>query len=108
MPDKENRPAGNGAESRTTGCTNYIHGLRQRRAATYRLPVLDCGHADPWTCHHHRPKLTGRSWLDAAAHLLEQGLLPAPDLDAMRTAWRTGGADRALALKVAERWDVAA
>lgn len=112
MSIKENRPGGNGAESRTTGCSQYIQQLRQRRAATCRLPVLDCGHhADPWTCRHDPVTLTDQDvdgYRDAAQHLLACGLTPAPDLIAMRVMWRRGGADRDLVRAIAERWETAA
>lgn len=110
MSIKENRPAGNGAES-TTGCSNYIEQLRRRRAATYRLPVLDCGHADPWTCRHDPVTVTDQyvdGYRNAAEHLLANGLTPAPNLIAMRAMWRRGGTDRDLVRAIAERWEIAA
>lgn len=104
MPEKENRPADNGAVSRTTGCTHYIAGLRRRQAATYRLPVLDCGHVDPWTC---RPSIPTRGYAEAAQHLLDVGLTPAPNLAAMRDMWRHGGDEQRAALAIADRWEAA-
>lgn len=95
MPDNENRPAGNGAESRTTGCTQYIHQLRQRRAATYRLPILDCGHVDPLMCRCQTRPLTTDSAVAAAEHLLHHGLTPLFDIDQARDLWRTGHRDYA-------------
>lgn len=115
MPtNEESRPAGNGAASKVTsqGCAQYIAGIRRRRAATYRLPALDCGHADPWTCkcHDDTDESTGQyidGYRDAAQHLMVQGLTPAPNLPAMRGLWRRGGADRDLVRGIAERWEVA-
>lgn len=110
MSIKENRPAGNGAES-TTGCNQYIQQLRQRRAAASRLPVLDCGHRDPWTCHHDQGDVTDRyvdGYRDAAQHLLATGMTPAPNLAAMRVMWRRGGGDRDLVRTVSGRWEVKA
>ncbi|BBZ04892.1 hypothetical protein MCHIJ_43290 [Mycolicibacterium chitae] len=93
LPTKENRPAGNGAESRTAGCTQYIYGLRQRRAATYRLPVLDCGCRDPWTCHCATPELTADSAVAAADHLRRHGLSPLFSVSQGRALWRGGHRD---------------
>ena len=110
MSEKENRPAGNGPESRT-GCNHYIQQLRQRRDAASRLPVLDCGHRDPWTCRHDPVTVTDRyidGFRDAAKHLLASGMTPAPDLTAMRALWRRGGAERDLVRAIAERWEIAA
>lgn len=104
MPDNENRPAGNGAESTTaSGANHYIAGLRRRRAATYRLPALDCGHADP-TCRHDTPT---SGYAQAAAHLLQLGLTPAPNLPALRNMWRAGGDNQRLAIQIAQRWEAA-
>jgi hypothetical protein len=33
---------------------NTLAGLRRRREAAWRLPPLDCGCRDPWTCRHRR------------------------------------------------------
>ncbi|OWL92844.1 hypothetical protein B7435_33390 [Mycolicibacterium peregrinum] len=88
-------------------------GLRRRRAATYRLPVHDCGHADPWTCKCHDDSDTTTDqyidgYRDAAQHLLAQGLTPAPNLPAMRGMWKRGGDDQRLAMRIAQLWEVAA
>lgn len=116
MPaNEESRPAGNGAASKVTsqGCAQYIAGIRRRRAATYRLPVLNCGHADPWTCkcHDNTDEATDQyidGYRDAAQHLLAQGLTPAPNLPAMRGMWKRGGDDQRLAVRIAQLWEVAA
>jgi hypothetical protein len=112
--DKQNGPAGDGAESenhageRVHG--HYIAALRRRREAAYRLPPLPCGHVDPWTCRH--PGEPSARQVDgyhaAAVHLLGHGLLPAPNLPALREMWRRGGRDQALVRHIAERWEVAA
>lgn len=106
MSEKENRPAGNGPESRTTGCLHYIEGLRQRRAVTYRLPPLDCGHVDPFTCRHGPNPIDG--YPEAAAHLLTLGLCPAPNLPALRAMWKQGGADLRNASLIVQAWGVTA
>ena len=88
----------------------YIAGLRRRRAASRRLPVLDhSGRADPW--YYDRPAPSEHEtdgYCAAAAHLLAAGLLPAPDLGAMRIMWRRDTEQRNLARHIAERWEVAA
>uniref|UniRef100_A0A5Q5BKW4 Uncharacterized protein n=2 Tax=unclassified Mycobacterium TaxID=2642494 RepID=A0A5Q5BKW4_MYCSS len=95
------------------GTADYIAGLRRRRAATYRLPVLACGCADPWTCRHHTKhgSVTDQfvdGYRDAAEHLLASGLTPPPNLPAMRAMWKRGGHDQRLAVRIAELWQVAA
>lgn len=106
MSTKENRPAGNGAESRTTGCIQYIEGLRHRRAATYRLPALECGYVDPLTCRHGPEPING--YPEAAEHLLTVGLCPAPNLPALRAMWKRGGAELRTASRIVEAWEVTA
>lgn len=112
MPEKENRPAGNGADSTTTECDHYIQALRRRRASTYRLPPLQCGHVDPWRCdcgdHNEATEKYADGYRDAAVHLLTSGLTPAPSVPAMRILWRRGGADRELVSTIAQRWEVTA
>ena len=79
--------------------------LRARRAASQRLPLLECGHrSDPW--HYEPPGAFGYG--PAVAHLLEQGLLPAPNRDGLREMWRRGGRSRQVAEFIAERWDLVA
>ncbi|OBB08921.1 hypothetical protein A5668_11945 [Mycolicibacterium fortuitum] len=87
-------------------------GLRRRRAATYRLPALDCGHTDPWVCDCRNDiEMTDQyvdGYRDAAEHLLSQGLTPAPNLPAMRAMWKRGGDDQRLAMRIAQLWETAA
>ncbi len=99
-PEKRNGTATNGpaAEPRPhhkASTAHYIRGLRHRRAATYRLPRLDCGHADPWTCRHDNGELTTDSAIAAAEHLLHNGLTPAFTTEAARALWRVGRRDYA-------------
>lgn len=111
MPTKENRPAGNGAESRTAGCNHYIAGLRRRRAATDRVERLACGCRDPWTHRCTGDPTSERmadAYKDAVAHLGLLGLTAAPRVDEMRQLWRRGGAYQRLVRTVAERWEIAA
>lgn len=96
MPDKENRPAGNGAVNRTTGCNQYIHGLRRRRAASQRAEPLACGCADPWTCRHHDSPVDVDAAVAAGEHLLRNQLGPIYNVDTGRTLWRAGRRDLAI------------
>jgi hypothetical protein len=77
--------------------------LRNRRAASQRLPVLDSRRADPW---HYEPPSTG--YEAAARHLLGHGLTPAPNRAALEVMRRCGGENRQLAAFIAERWGRAA
>jgi hypothetical protein len=93
----------------TVDALDYIEGLRRRRAASYRLPVLESGRSDPW---YYDPPAPSEHATDgycaAAAHLIGMGLLPAPDLGAMRLMWRRDSEQRRLSRYIAERWEVAA
>ena len=83
--------------------------LRRRRAASYRLPALDCGRAGPWYYAPLAPsERTADGYYAAAAHLIGLGLLPAPDLGAMRILWRRDTEQRNLARQIAECWQVVA
>lgn len=81
------------------------HPLRQqltrRRDCARRLPALDCGCRDPWTCPHRpEPDLTEHyvdGWRDAAAHLAAAGISAAVPVPVLRALWRRGGRDRELA-----------
>lgn len=114
MPENEERrpPKGAASTNQPRSAHHYIAGLRRRRAATYRLPVLDCGHADPWTCKCSDSDNATDQYIDgyrdAAQHLLAQGLTPAPNLPAMRGMWKRGGDDQRLAVRIAQRWEIAA
>jgi hypothetical protein len=57
--------------------------------------------SDPWW---HEPPTAG--YEIAAAHLLECGLTPAPDIDGLRQMWRSGNGRRMAGL-IAERWELA-
>lgn len=76
--------------------------LRSRRAASYRLPALPCGYRDPW--RYQAPGAAG--YTEAARHLLDRGLTPAPDLDGLRAMWAAGGHHRAAAELIAQRWEL--
>ena len=72
---------------------------RRRRAASWRLPPLADGAADPW--RPWRPERVSpvqvQGAVDAARHLLAEGLPPIFDADTVTAIWRRGGDDRALA-----------
>jgi hypothetical protein len=95
-------------DSHTNGL-DYIAGIRRRRAAKHRVPVQECGrHADPWPCRCYdtpeSPERNAAGYRAAARHLIKAGLLPAPNLGAMRTMWRLDVENRELARYIAERW----
>ena len=58
---------------------------------------------DPWWY----PPPGERGYTEAAEHLLELGLTPAPDLDGLRVMLRRGGHHRRNAEIIAERWGLA-
>lgn len=77
----------------------------RRHEAAVRLPQLDCGCADPWTCRHSIvPALSDNQidgYADAARYILETtGCTPILPLDVVRALYRRGGQDRALAEKL--------
>ena len=76
--------------------------LRHRRGASYRLPVLESGRADPW---FYEP--TSASYEAAATHLLECGLTPAPNREGLQAMRTRGAHHRQSAKLIAERWDLA-
>jgi hypothetical protein len=47
-------------------------------------------------------------YADAALHLLECGLLPAPNLDGLRRMWKAGGYSGQAAEIIAQAWDLVA
>jgi hypothetical protein len=70
-----------------------------RRAASNGLPPLACGRRDPWS--YDPPGQRG--YEQAALHLWERGLLPAPNregLEAMR--------DQDTAQRIAQAWELVA
>lgn len=90
-----------------TGSAEYIAGLRRRRAATYRLPQLECGCVETWPhkCDSQEPsEQSVDGYAAAARHLLDYSLLPAPQLAEMRRLWNRKGRDRQLVQHIAERW----
>jgi hypothetical protein len=80
-----------------------VAGLHRRRQASWRLAELESRRSDPWS---YAPSSAG--YEDAAAHLLELGLTPAPNLAGLHEMWKAGGESRAAAQVIAERWDLAA
>jgi hypothetical protein len=93
--------------------SHYIAGTRRRRNAKNRLPAYDdCACRDPWTCrcydYPESPERNAAGYYAAAQHLLAAGLLPAPNVPAMRLMWRRDAEQRELVRYIAERWEVAA
>jgi hypothetical protein len=92
--------------------TNVARELHRRRIGAARSEPLDCGHRDPWTCRHYdapeSPERNADGYYATAQRLLAAGLLPAPNLPAMRLMWRRDVEQRELARYIAERWGVAA
>ncbi|BCO56459.1 hypothetical protein MINTM005_17030 [Mycobacterium intracellulare] len=106
-PPKRERPAPKDRPTRSdtnaTDLTNITRQLRARRAASRRLPVLECGRSDPW---FYKPPTAG--YEDAAAHLLEHGLLPAANWEGLQAMWRSGGRSQQAAVFIARAWELVA
>lgn len=97
------RPSTNNTSTRESN--SLVQQAYRRREASYRLPPLEhSGRRDPW--HYDPPG--ERGYEDAAAHLLELGLTPAPHVPAMRSMWKRGGRSFRAARIIAERWGLAA
>lgn len=75
---------------------NHSTQLRRRRAGSWRIVG-----GDPW-----RYSAPTAGYEAAIEHLLQLGLLPAPDRDALRQMYRRGGCQRQAATLVAERWEL--
>jgi hypothetical protein len=85
-----------------------LAGHRRRREAADRLPRLMCSCGDPWVCRHYDGPPSERqldAYQQAAEHLLDHGLLPAPNIPAMRRMWRRGGTGLKLVMHIAQRWE---
>jgi hypothetical protein len=80
-----------------------VRQARLRRAASWRLPPKKSGYrSDPW---FYEPPTAG--YVAAAHHLLDHGLIPAPNIAAMQLMWRQGGPQRRAAARIAEAWNLA-
>lgn len=85
--------------------------LERRRDAAHRSEPLECGCRDPWTCRCRDSEPSEHqldAYQDAAEHLLDLNLLPAPNVVAMRQMWRRGGDTQRLARRIAEQWEISA
>jgi hypothetical protein len=98
------RPSTDQLDTDTEDSNSTCQQMRARRAASWRLPVIDCGRSDPW----RYPEPGERGYGDAAAHLLALGLTPAPNAPALRAMWKAGNESRHAAQVVAERWGLVA
>jgi hypothetical protein len=91
--------------------THYIAGLHRRRAATYRVPPLDCNCRDPWTCRCRSDAQPSErmvdAYRDAALTISAVGLTPALFVPEGRALWRRGRADRDLVRAISSRWEAA-
>lgn len=92
-----------------TYCSTYLH---RRKAAAQRLPSLECGCRDPWTCRcfgaGEPTLLQVDAYRDTAILLLSRGMTPAPRIPEMRVLWRRGGEDRLVVEAISSRWVVMA
>jgi hypothetical protein len=79
-----------------------MNALRCRRAASRRLAILDSNRSDPWW---YEPP-GERGYEDAAVHLLSLGLLPAPNIAALRAMRRRGGDAQRVADIIAAAWEL--
>ena len=91
------------SQSIATVRLSAVASLRRRRAASWRLPVLDSGRSDPWY-YGDGPELRG--YEAAAHHLLGNGLTPAPNLPALRAMRSCGGAAQRAAEVIADAWEL--
>jgi hypothetical protein len=80
--------------------------LKRRCDAAARSVLLDSGCRDPLVCS--RAQQTTAGYEDAACHLLDHGLTPAPNLPAMRSMWTENKDSRHIAQTIAKRWEMAA
>jgi len=102
MPHKRKGPARHSQPSSDSTYADHsnrvVRQRRARRAASYRIV-----HGDPW---RYEPIAAG--YEAAAAHLLELGLTPAPNVPALRSMWKARGDSQRLAWTVSERWGLIA
>jgi hypothetical protein len=114
---KSRRPGQPAAPSESTRTAEFCRfnavprQLRRRRVASWRLPPLDCGCRDPWTCKHYRDAYISDKQADAAVAAIEHldlvgtpGLL---DVDTCRAMWRIGFRDLAVEVDARTRGSAA-
>jgi hypothetical protein len=89
-----------------THCTGIAAQLRRRRAASFRLqPLAHSGVSDPWPSEYQPPGVNG--YQQAALHLLADGLIPFPNVDALRQMWKASNESRRAAAIIAKSWGMA-
>jgi hypothetical protein len=108
MAQKRRTPAGQGGGTSiphegSSNSSQVCRQLRARRFASWRLPLLETGRSDPW---HYEPPTAG--YEEAALHLLEHGLTPAPNPEGLRLMWRSGGQSLQAAEFIAQAWELLA
>ena len=108
---------GHSSESRCQRCKHPLtapqsvarsHGpvcWTRRHDAAERVPLLDCGCADPWTCRcgavPPMSDLQLNGYVDAARYILDTtGHMPILPVEVLRRLWQRGGDDRDLAEKL--------
>lgn len=77
-----------------------VRQLHARRYASRRLPG-----GDPWR-RYERPGVRG--YEEAALHLLDCGVTPAPNRDGLRAMWRRDEHSRQAAVFIAQAWELVA
>ena len=93
-----------------TNVAKYTAGLRRRRAASYRLPVLESGRRDPWYYDHpgQPSEKMVTAYRDAVLFVFDAGMTPAAFVPEMRALWRRGGDDQRLVRDICEHWELSA
>jgi hypothetical protein len=103
-PDPGSKATITNRDIRSTDNTHIARHLRARRAASWRLPQLDCGRrSDPWW---YEPPSAG--YEEAAAHLVGLMLTPAPNRVGLQRMWKRGGYQRRDAKLIVARWGLVA
>lgn len=75
--------------------TNFSDQSTRRRTAAARCEPLECGCRDPWTCRCRTIEPTTEAAIQAAEHLLQNGLQPLFSVAQGRALWRAGRRDLA-------------
>ena len=108
---------GHSSESRCQRCKHRLtapqsvarsHGpvcWTRRRDTAVRVPLLDCGCADPWVCKCRTVLVLSdnqlNAWADTARYVIDTtGCTPMVPVEVLRRLWNRGGDDRALAEKL--------
>ena len=101
-PDPGSKATLTNRDIRSNDFTHIAPHLRARRAASWRLPELG-RRSDPWW---YEPPTAG--YEEAAAHLIELGLTPAPNRVGLQRMWKRGGHQRRDAKLIVACWGLVA